>query len=96
MSRIDVHRTLQIAAVDVAVGRIVGLHESPREGPECVAKPPLNGEHEIRFQISAQLLGVRSDVCGMQLGRPGAAGQFTKPCLVPPTRGSRPLPSGWI
>jgi hypothetical protein len=34
MSRIDVKGTLRIAAVDVAVGRKVGLEESPREGPE--------------------------------------------------------------
>jgi hypothetical protein len=40
-------RTLWIAAVDVAVGRKVGLQESPREGPESAPNrlhPPIPGE----------------------------------------------------
>jgi hypothetical protein len=64
------------AAVNVGVGRIVRLRESPLEGPECVPKPPLSCEHEIRFQISASSLSVRSDVCGTQVSHPSAARQF--------------------
>src|ERR1700684_4067902 len=45
-NEIDVNRTLRIAAINVAFGRISPLPESPSEGPECAPKPPLHCRRE--------------------------------------------------
>ena len=34
LTGIDVNRSLQVARMDVAIGRIAGLRGAPREGPE--------------------------------------------------------------
>ncbi len=46
---VDVERTYRTAALDASIGRIVGLQESPREGPECAPKLPFQCEREIGF-----------------------------------------------
>ena len=43
------NRTLRIAAVDVAFGRIARLRGPPREGPEFMAEPPFHCDREIGF-----------------------------------------------
>ena len=52
----DVKALITDRAAYFAIGRIVRLQEGASEGPGCVPKPPLNCEHEIRFQILGQLL----------------------------------------